>query len=369
MTAKLSLFNGIKILDLSRVFSGPFATRHFSDFGAEVIKIEPPSGDESRKFPPLLNNWSGYFEVLNRNKQAITLDLKNESDLSKLYQLSREADVFVENFSPSIKKKLKVDYEHIKKYNDKIIYASISGISAEVNRKYYDIIAQAESGFVSLNGETEDMKVATSVVDAFSGMKLAFAISSALYFREKNNLGTQITVSMKGSAFDLLEQNLIASSISKQNPPKVGNMDTAIAPFGIFKTKDGSIALAIGNESLWQRFLSFVLQENAQFPTEQFTSNDARLQNLPLLKAELEKVFSKFGSKKLVEVLQSLEIPCGEIKTMTEVIRDKENFEQQLLTTYAVAGVEVVVPTGGIFYSNIEQEKCKPAPHMASSDD
>jgi len=362
----MNIFSSIKILDLTRVFSGPFATRHFSDFGAEVIKIEPIQGDDSRHYPPIKGNWSGYFEILNHNKKSLVLDLKNDLDLNTFYMLCKDSDVIVENFTPNIKNKLRIDYETIKKINSKIIYASISGISDRTNKKYYDIIAQAESGLISLNGMSEDMKNATSVVDAFSGMKLAFAISTALYSREITKEGCQLNVSMKGSAFDLLEQNLIATSVSKTNPAKVGNMDNAIAPFGIFKTRDNSIALAIGNDKQWEELSSFLQTQSNIFPTELFLTNSLRLANIDRLVVEIENIFQKYSAAELIDILNQMGISSGKVNKMSDVIDDQENYEEKLLekVTHPTIG-EIVLPTGGIFFSNHKKENYVPAPTLS----
>ena len=362
----MNIFSSIKILDLTRVFSGPFATRHFSDFGAEVIKIESLQGDDSRSFPPLVNNWSGYFEVLNRNKKSLILNLKNEIDLKKFYKLCESCDVVVENFSSEVKRKLKIDYTTVKKINPKIIYASISGVSDRVNRKYYDVIAQAESGLISLNGEKEDMKISTSVVDAFSGMKLAYAISSALYSREKNKEGCSLNVSMKGAAFDLLEQNLITSSLSHKNPKKVGNMDNAIAPFGVFKAKNGNVVIAVGNENQWQKLSHFLLKSNPKFKSNLFSDNIGRIKNIEKLKSEIESVLKKYSFKEVISIFNKLDIPCGPVNTMRDVLADQENYDEGLLerVMHSVAG-KIVVPTGGIFFSNHKKVKYRQAPSFS----
>ncbi len=361
----MTLFSGLKILDLTRVFSGPFATRHFADFGAEVIKIEPPQGDDSRRFPPLKQDWSGYFEILNRNKKSLVLDLKNPKDLQRFYKLCKKADVVVENFTPSVKKRLKIHYKAIKKLNPKIIYASVSGVSERVQRKYYDVIAQAESGFISLNGEKKDMKVSTAIIDAFSGMKLAYAVSSALYARERYQKGCQLHVSMKGSAFDLLEQNLIETSVTGRDPKKVGNMDNAIAPFGIFDTSDGALVVAAGNDLLWNRLSDFFVSKNAKFPRQKFITNHLRVKNISLLKKEMEKVLRKMTTKQVVAMLIEIDVPFGEVKTMQSVLNDKENFAEKLLEKIKHPKVgKFVVPTGAIQYSIYKKSKYKLAPKL-----
>lgn len=354
----MNIFSGIKIVDLSRVFSGPFATRHFADFGANVIKIEPPNGDDSRNFPPKIGKWSGYFELLNRNKSSLFLDLKKDHDYKYFVNICKDADVLVENYTPGVTRKLGIDYKTINKINKRIIYATISGISSQVNRKYYDVIAQAECGLISLNGSNEDMKIATSVVDAFSGMKMAYAISSALYFRELNGKGQKIEVSMKGSGFDLLEQNLISTSVTNINPTKVGNMDNAIAPFGIFKTKDGSVVLAVGNEEMWEKLSSFLSKELLEFDGNLYSDNSSRLKNLTRLRVDIETVFSKLKKTEVITLLNKMKIPCGQVKTMKEILMDKENFKYQLLKKYSSKDVgAVTVPTGGINFSLVNQVK------------
>ncbi len=364
----MNIFSSVKIVDLTRVFSGPFATRHFAEFGAQVIKIEPPQGDDSRNFPPLRGGWSGYFEILNHNKQSLVLNLKSAPDIQTFYDLCASCDILVENFSSSVTKKLGIDYQTIKKMNPTIIYASITGISEQVNRKYYDVIAQAESGIISLNGTTEDMKISTSVVDAFTGMKLAYAISTALYAREKTGQGCKMSVSMKGSAFDLLEQNLIETSVTQVNPPKVGNMDSAIAPFGVFKTKDSSIVIAIGTEQQWHIFEGFLLQHIPTLHTERFQTNQHRIANYPLLISEIEQVLQNFTSAEAISLLNALSIPCAQVNTMTDVLADQENYQEQLLQkiNHSTAG-PIVVPTGGIFFSNYTKEKYAEAPLLEST--
>ena len=211
------IFEGITILDLTKVFSGPIATRYFADWGARVVKIEDPTNpDPARGFPPLKNGASGYFELLNRNKESMLLNLKESEDLDKFYELVKSADVVVENMTPSVKKKLKVDYQTLKEINSTMIYASLAGYDQSSNKKCLDVIAQAESGLMSLSGYGEPVKIGPAVIDAYAGMSLAWAISSALFRREKINEGGQVNVSMVGMAMDLLEQNLVEYSIVKK---------------------------------------------------------------------------------------------------------------------------------------------------------
>jgi CoA:oxalate CoA-transferase len=339
------LFTGLRILDLTKVFSGPFATRQFADYGAEVIKIENSDNpDDSRAFPPLKNNWSGYFEILNRNKKGITLNLTNEDDLQKFYKLCETSDCVVENLTPSTKHKLKIDYTTIYNINPRIIYASLSGLGQNSNRKYYDVIAQAESGLMSLTGtENNPMKIGPAVVDAFSGMTLAFAISSALFYREKTGMGQYVDVSMIGSAMNLLESNLIEYSITKENPKRTGNHDNLIAPFGVYKVKDGSIVIAIGNDSLWQKFEVYLNEHVSSFKRSLFISNHLRLKNHLQLVQLVEQALSHYSMTESIELLSQLGIPCSKVAEMSDVYSNELFYTSEILEkkTHSTIGTYV----------------------------
>src|SRR5438034_1235347 len=304
-----NIFSGVRIIDITKVFSGPFATRMLADYGAEVIKIESEANyDDSRNYPPYKDNWSGYYEILNRNKYGISLSLKYDDDLKKLYRLIKEADVFVENLTPSTKYKLKVDYAVLKAINPKIIYASLSGIGQDSNKRYYDVIAQAQSGLMSLSGyQSGPMKIGPSVVDAFSGMTLAFGIASALFYREKTGKGQYLDVSMLSSAMYLLESNLIEYSIVKKNPIRAGNHDNAISPFGAYKAKDAFIVIAAGNENIWKVFADF-LKKHISFDETLFSSNLLRLKNNNVLTEIIEKVLAKYNVSEIEKIFSETNI-------------------------------------------------------------
>jgi crotonobetainyl-CoA:carnitine CoA-transferase CaiB-like acyl-CoA transferase len=356
----MSIFANIKILDLTRVLSGPLATRHFAQQGAEVIKIESISGDDTRNFPPLVGSWSGYFEMLNYNKKSVVIDLKSVRGLNYFYKLCKTADVIVENYSSEVKGRLKIDFQTLAILNPQLIYASLSGVSAACSRKYYDIVAQGETGLISLNNNHVNR---TAIIDSFAGMKLAFAISSALYSREKTKLGLQLYVSMKGCSFDLLEQNLLQTSFTKVNPDTTS--DTSICPFGVFATKDRHITLGIGNQSLWHSFVLLMTRLNCPFGFEKYTSNQMRLDDRDLINQNIQAEFAKHPSKKLIKLLHDNNIPASPVNTMLDVLADTTNFEHNLLQKIIVPGVgHVVIPTGGVYFSNHPNTKYKLAPKL-----
>lgn len=349
-----SIFEGVKVLDLTKVFSGPFATRLLADYGAQVLKIEPNDHpDDSRQYPPLKNEWSGYYEILNRNKTKISLNLKNEKEKAAFYNLVKTADVVVENLTPQTKHKLSIDYDTLSKINPKLIYASLSGAGQKQNKKYYDIIVQAESGLMSLSGTPrKPVKIGPSVVDAFSGVMLSFAISSALYFRERTGLGQYLDVSMLAASMNLLESNLIAYSVTGINPKRTGNLDNLIAPFGVYKAKDGYIVLAIGNEKQWGVFITF-FKEYLDYDKKLFSDNAKRLQNQKKLTSFVEKVFRGKTVTELLSILEKLGISCTKVNEMSDVYNNGFLQNEGAVKKIMIDGVgECMVPGFPINFSN-----------------
>lgn len=367
----LHIFSGVKVLDLTKVFSGPFATRMLADYGAEVIKIESEKNyDDSRDYPPLKNGASGYYEILNRNKKGISLDLKNPDDLEKFYMLVKGADVFVENLTPFTKKKLKIEVGTLQKHNPRLIYASLSGHGQQSDRKYYDVVAQAESGLMSLSGEAgKPMKIGPSVVDAFSGMTLAFAIAGALFQRQKTNIGQFIDVSMFACAINLLESNLIDYSITKNNPTGTGNADNLIAPFGVYTAANGSVVIAVGNNALWEKLSAF-LQKYTSFEAALFSSNQLRLQNSDALTALIERVIFTIHVAELIKQLEELGIPCSRVNTMTDVAANPQYFAEKALLKFAhpVLG-DCIVPGASIKFSRSAEKELEIAPAVGQDNE
>lgn len=369
MASKKNIFSGVRVLDLTKVYSGPLATRYLADYGADVLKIESPSQpDPSRSFPPIRDGVSGYYEILNRNKAGMMLDLKVEADRHMFYKLVKTADVVVENMTPSAKVKLKVDYKTVRQFNKKIIYASLSGKGQDTDEKYFDIIAQAESGLMSLTGTPSvPTKIGPAVVDAFAGVNLAFAISSALYHREVTGKGQNISVSMLGSSMNLLEQNLVEYSVTGKNPVRQGNLDTAIAPFGIYKTKDRFVALAIGSDILWQNFVR-VMQDD-RLAEKKYATNMSRLKANQDVKKDIERVFQRYTSRQLVALLKTHNLPVAEIAHMSDVAANTWLYDSGALEKIVHPDLGLIaVPGLPIEFSDAVPLRHALAPQMAVTD-
>lgn len=357
-----NLFTWIKVLDCSRIFSGPFCTRYFSDYGAEVLKIETENFfDESRLFYPLKNWKSGYFEVLNRGKKSINIDIKTTEWLKLFYELIREVDIFVENFSPSVKKRLKIDYETLSQINPRLIYGSVNGYWENWDKKAYDVIVQAESGIASFNGEDKPIKNATAMIDAFSGNSLALWIASLLYKREKTGKWDFVNVSMIACWFQLLKQNITATSITWKNPEFPGNQDTSIFPFGFYKTWDGNISIAIWNDVLWERFCENIIPDIAW----KYSSNSLRMDAREHLVKNMEYVFDSYRTDDLVQKLEDLWIPCGKIASMTDLIANPKFFDNKYLSKFSHSELwEIVVPYKFVDFKSYPIEELKVAPDL-----
>lgn len=356
------LFSWIKIIDCTRVFSWPFASRYFADYWAEVIKIESKiKPDESRKFSPLKNEKSWYFEILNRWKKSITLDLKNKKDLEKFYILIKESDIFLENFSPEIKEKLKIDFKILSKINPKLIYWSLNWYSENNNKKAYDVIIQAESWLASLNWEIKPMKNATSIIDTFSWVNLALAISSLLYKREKTWKWDFVNIPMIASWIQLLEQNLIETSITWTNPKLSWNHDNAIFPFWFFKVKDWEIAIAIWNDDLRHIFTKNIIIDLIW----KFNSNQERLNNKNYIIDIIENTFKNYTKDQINKILDDLWIPNWKINTMLDLLNDENLYKNNFIKKINHKELwEIVVPYEFIKYKSYNIQDIKNAPSL-----
>ena len=357
-----NIFTWLKIIDCTKVFSWPFASRYFADYWAEVIKIEwLENFDESRNFTPLKNWKSWYFEILNRWKKGITLNLKIKSDLNIFYSLIKESDIFLENFSPKIKQKLKIDYETLSKINPRLIYWSLNWYWENFDKKAYDVIIQAESWLASLNWEIKPMKNATAIIDTFSWLTLSLAITSLLYKREITWKWDFVNIPMIASWIQLLEQNLVETSIKWQNPILTWNHDNAIFPFWFFEAKNGRIAIAIWNDNLWQIFTKNIIPEL----NWKYNSNQQRLDNKTLLISILENTFKNYSKEDLNKILDDFWIPNWKINTMQDLLNDEYLYENNFIKKINHKELwEITIPYEFIKYKSYNIEEIKNAPNL-----
>ena len=317
------------VVDLTRVLVGPYCTMILSDLGARVIKVEAPeNGDDSRKFGPFVKDYSAYFMSLNRGKESIALNLKNEDDKKIFDKILSKADILVENFKPGTLKKWGYGWEEVNKKYPKLIYASASGFGQTGPLKElpaYDMVVQGMGGLMSVTGQpnSEPTRVGTSIGDITAGLFTAIGINAALYDRQKTGKGMFIDVSMLDCQIAILE-NAIARYLSKNEIPEpMGSRHPSIAPFEAFKTKDSYIIVAAGNDKLFEKLCN-VLKISEVSIDEKFNSNSARAKNIDKLKIILEDKLSSKSTTDWVNEMEKERIPCGPIYNIKEAVENPQ---------------------------------------------
>jgi CoA:oxalate CoA-transferase len=319
---------GLLVLDLTRVLAGPYATMVLSDLGARVIKVEAPGiGDDSRKFGPFIEGQSAYFMSLNRGKESIALNLKNEDDKKIFEKILAKADVLVENFKPGTLEKWGYGWNDLKDKYPKLIYASASGFGQTGPMKEipaYDMVVQGMGGLMSVTGQpnSEPTRVGTSIGDITAGLFTAIGVNAALFDRTKTGKGIHIDVSMLDCQIAILE-NAIARYLSKgEIPQPMGSRHPSIAPFEAFKTKDSYIIIAAGNEKLFQGMCE-VLNCDC-YKQDNFKDNQSRNKNIDELKAIIESKLKDKTTEEWVALFIKKKIPCGPIYNIKEAVENPQ---------------------------------------------
>ena len=317
------------VLDLTRVLVGPYCTMMLSDLGARVIKVEAPEiGDDSRKFGPFVDDYSAYFMSLNRGKESIALNLKNNDDKKIFDMILAKADILVENFKPGTLEKWGYGWKDVCKKYPKLIYASASGFGQTGPLRElpaYDMVVQGMGGLMSVTGhpDSEPTRVGTSIGDITAGLFTTIGINAALYDRQKTGKGMFIDVSMLDCQIAILE-NAIARYLSKNEIPKpMGSRHPAIAPFEAFKTKDSYIIIAAGNDKLFEK-LCKILEISEIFNDERFNTNSLRSKNMEELKIILENKLSSKTTSEWVSQMEKEKIPCGPIYNIKEAVENPQ---------------------------------------------
>lgn len=318
---------GIVVLDMSRVLSAPFTGMILADMGADVIKIEALGhGDDSRAYPPYMEDESIYFMDLNRGKRSITLNLKSEEGKEILKGMVKKADVLLENFRGGTMEKLGLDYTVLKGINPGLIYTQITGFGRTGPRAKapaYDVIVQGMGGIMSLTGEEggAPMKVGISQGDIVAGLYAAIGTAMALIARGKDGKGQLVDISMLDCQAQFIENAIVRYLNAGVIPKSIGNRHASITPFESVKCSDGYIMIAVGNDNLFKKFSSLIgLPELADDPC--FATNPLRTANVESLNEELFKVFPTKTCKEWLKLIGDAGIPAGPINNVPQVLED-----------------------------------------------
>ena len=333
-----NILNGMRVVDLTRVLTGPYCTMMLGDFGADIIKVERPGqGDDTRKWgPPFIEGESAYYMSINRNKRSITLNLKADEGKAVLWKLIESADVLVENFRPGTMKKLGFDYETVRARNPKIVYGSISGFGQQgpaSGLTAYDLIVQGMSGQMTVTGPADTpTKFGSPIADLAAGMFSAYAIMAALLHRERTGVGQYIDTSMLGGQVALLSYHAGKYFATQKVPKSSWNAHGIVGPYQTFKTKDGHINIANGNDAIWQRFCATLgLDDLAQDP--KYKENAGRMADLKTLVTRIEEKFAEYTSDEIFEMMDKAGVPAGPIYNLEQVFNHPQTQAYQLRQT------------------------------------
>jgi CoA:oxalate CoA-transferase len=335
MTVKKAL-EKIRVLDFTRVLAGPFCTMLLADMGAEVIKVEhPKGGDDSRAFGPFVEGESAYFMSINRNKKSMTLNLKSPRAVELVKKMIPSFDVVVENFRPGVMDKLGIGYEELKKINPRLIYASSSGFGYTgpySQLPAYDLIVQGMGGVMSITGDSEDkpQKSGSSIGDIFAGVFCAVGILGALEARHETGKGQMVDVAMLDCQVSILENAISRYLTTGADPKPIGNRHSSITPFATFKTTDGFINIAVGNDSLWEKFCDQI-GEKGLVGDERFESNALRTANWDELEPLLAGAMKKDSTASWIERLRRVGVPCGPINKVSQVLQDPQVAAREMI--------------------------------------
>lgn len=361
---------GIRVIDLTRVLAGPYATMVMADLGAEVIKVEfPDGGDEARHFGPFQKEVSAYFMSINRGKKSLTLNLRTVQGKQILKDLVKEADILAENFRPGAMKRLGLDYEVLSEINPRLIYAATSGFGQTgpiSHRGAYDMIIQGMGGIISITGEPgrPPVRVGTSIGDLSSALFTVIGILSALRHQELTGKGQLVDISMLDCQVALLENAIARYAVTGESPQPLGSRHPAITPFQVFPSQDGHLVLAIGNDATWQKFCEHI--NRPEWSTdERFKTNPARTDNHAELEPLLSELFSRKPTETWLEELEEIGIPCGPIQSIEQVVNHPQIQAREMITEieHPDAG-PLLMPSSPVKLSETPSAIEKPAPRL-----
>jgi formyl-CoA transferase/CoA:oxalate CoA-transferase len=352
VTGATLALDDVTVLDLSHALAGPFATTLLADYGAHVIKVEPPEGEMSRSWgPPFYGDETAYFVNLNRNKKSVAIDLKHPDGKALFFRLLETADVVVENLRVGTVAKLGIDYGCVRERQPRVVYCSISGFGQDGpyrDRAALDLIVQAESGMISITGDAggHGVRCGVSIADITAGMYAAFGVLAALHARETTGRGQFLDVSMLEGQLGILSGMIGAYLADRIVPGPLGTAYGALVPYQTFQTRSRDIAIGIGSDKLWRAFCPLVgLAALADDP--RYVTNAARKANRESLIATLQSIFLTRTYEEWEAILMPAGIPIGAINTIDKIVEHPQVAARGSLVdcTHPVAGtIQVVGP-------------------------
>ncbi len=362
---------GIRIVDLTRIISGPFCTMMLADLGADVIKVETPDGDPVRGQGEIVDGMSWYFASFNRNKRSVMLDLRSAEGMHALRHLISKADAVVDNFRPGVMDSMGLGWDELQALSPGIIHTSISGFGEDgpyASRPAFDFIAQAMSGFMSLNGDAQSgpMRTGTPISDLIAGNYAALGTVAALFRRAQTGNGERVGSALTDALVSygaFSSANFLANG---QLPAATGNDHSLVAPYGLFAASDGEIAVAPSNDAVYQKLLG-ALGLQALNDDARFANNAARVQHRAQINALINAVTVRCNKAHWIDVLNKAGVPCGLVQNLAEVYSDPQILHQQMVIDVEHPGHGMVRMNG--FPVKFLQNPCAirhPAPDLGA---
>jgi CoA:oxalate CoA-transferase len=334
---------GIRVVDFTQAYSGPFCTMQLADYGAEVIKVERyGSGDQSREWAPIKNGNSGFYATFNRGKKSLEINLRSKEGKEVIEKLYSECDVVVENFKVGSLDRLGLGYEKMKEINPQIIYASISGFGTTgplSNLPAYDNVISAVSGIMDLTGEKDGTptKIGPSIGDNYTGLNLVLGITMALYNRIKTGEGQRLDVAMMDSLFTLMDAGILKHENTNEKAVRKGLNDGYFAPYGVYRAEDGFVTLAITKDSEWKMFCRAINNEDLAL---RYPNNKSRLENYEVsIEPILKKYFSELKKEEISHYLLELGVSAFPVNNIPEIIWKEYIISQDMAVDLVDSGV------------------------------
>ncbi len=329
---------GVRVLDLTRVLAGPFASMMLGDMGAHVIKVEETGkGDDTRKWPPFAGGEASYFMSVNRSKKSLTLNLKAPAGVAILKRLAAKSDVLLENFRTGTMEKLGVGYATLRRLNPRLVYCAISGFGEsgpQAGRGGYDLIVQGEAGIMDITGFADGppVKVGTSVADLVSGMAAAHGITLALLARARTKRGQKVEISMQDVMASLLTYQAGLYFATGQKPGRRGNAHPSIVPYEVFKAADAYLTLGVANNGLWKHCCA-ALERPDLVTDSRFDTEAKRVEHRAVLVPLLNDIFGTRDVDEWLKRLEAVGVPAGRINTVAEVCESEHLKARGMIVT------------------------------------
>lgn len=331
--------NGVRIIDLTHMLSGPYGAMILADLGADVIKVEPLAGEGTRKLlaqdpKNSIDGMGAYFLTLNRNKRSVCIDLKSEDGLALFYELVKESDIVINNFGPGVPQRLKIDHATLSRHNPRIITCSVTGFGSNGprhKRPAFDQVAQAVGGGMSITGTDPDNPVRAGIPigDLGGGAFSVMGILAALYERERSGEGQDVDISMADCQISLLNYMATMFFLSGEDPHPIGNSHFVHVPYNSYRVADGFIIIAVITDNFWHNLKEVV--NIPEFETPRYDTQPGRLADKDFIDGQLNAVFATNTQAHWLEQLEARRIPCAPINTFSQALTDPQVLHRNMV--------------------------------------